>query len=133
MKTKNQSVENFKSFLAFLKETFVLTTKSVFQDMKSWDTFKKNRWHLHILALPGIILFNFILWIFKLNNLGIGGNLAIQGVIALFVAFGFEWYQQRGKEKYLTKVQKFESNKDAIFTTYAAWLGLLVSVFMFSV
>jgi hypothetical protein len=128
-----ESKENFKVFIKGLWYTVSTCTKSIWEDLHSWTTIKKNRWHLHAMALPSIILYNLIAWYFNLDvvySMGLGGNIVIQGLLCFFVAFGFEFVQGKG---IITKKQKFESNKDGFFTMYMGWIGLLISMLIFPI
>lgn len=107
-----------KQKLQYLAKIF----KSIFQDIKSKEQIKFNRWHLHIPI--GFIIGIIVHLILNLTYVGI--PIVFKFILSAFATFWglwlFEFLQRTGR--IIDEKEKFESEKDL----FAGWIPSLIGI-----
>jgi len=105
---------------------------SIFKDVLNKETFLKNRWHLHTLGiLPFSIIFGYFSKYFNFqNNFEKIGEYFIPIFGIFLISFSVELFQQ-GK-RIIGENERFESNKDGVFTTIIGSIFFIIFKLVFN-
>ena len=108
-----------------MKKLFI----SIWNDCKSWQKIKVNRWHLHapIAFVSGWFLYGLlhdsIFDLYEASQMFF--RLFIPSFLGLIALAGFEAFQ--GKGRIIGELERFESNKDLIVGEIFLILGVILS------